>query len=85
MTIDDIADEIISDLDLNERLRLANLPGSELETVEILLPLYTSGILRADNSYGHIEKYALGETEAMEIVKSVWERLRETHHLRGVI
>ena len=43
MTIDDIADEIISDLDLNERLRLANLPGSELETVEMLLTIYTSG------------------------------------------
>lgn len=85
MTIDDIADEIISDLDLNERLRLAILPGSELETVEILLTLYTSGKLRTDNSYGHIEKYALGETEDMEIVKSVWERLRETHQLRGVI
>ena len=84
MGLEDIASQIIDDLNFNERVRLANLPPSELEIVEILLNHYIIQKLREIN-LSHTDEYASGEVhEAMKVVKKVWESLRDTHKLRVV-
>jgi hypothetical protein len=83
--IDDIADQIIDDLNLRERVNMAHLPISELEIIEKVLSRYIAQKLQEDNFYGNAEKYASSEAvETMEVVKRVWERLRETHKLRVI-
>ena len=84
MDLDGIAAEIIDTLDLNERVRLANLPASELKIIEKVLARYLAERLKDENLPG-MDEYASGEArEVFEIVRTVWERLRETHKMRVV-
>ena len=84
MNLDEIADQIIEGFDLNERVRIANMPSSDLEIVEAVLADYVVEKVR-EICHEHIDEYASGEMlESMEIVKRVWERLRETHKLKVV-
>ena len=43
-SMDDIAEQIIADLDLKERVRPANLPESEIEAVDKVLERYLAEI-----------------------------------------
>lgn len=84
MDLDDIAAQIIDGLDLNERVCMSNLPASEIEIVEKVLARYLAERLEDVNLPG-MDEYASGEAhEVIEIVRAVWERLRETHKLRVV-
>jgi hypothetical protein len=83
--IDKIADQIIDDLDLRDQVNMAHLPPSELEIIEKVLSRYIAQKLKEDNFYGNAEKYASSEAnETMEVVKKVWDRLRETHKVRVI-
>ena len=85
MELNEIADQIIEGFDLNERVRLANMPESELYIFESLLARYIAIKLKEDKCYGDANEVASHEAhETMEIVKGVWERLGETHRLRVV-
>jgi HEPN domain-containing protein len=84
MNTKDIAAQIIDTLDLNERVRLANLPVSDFEIIEKVLARYLAERLK-DENFPDMDEYASGEAhEVMKIVKMVWEGLRETHRLRIV-
>ena len=84
MNLDDIATQIIYTLDLNERVRLANMPESDLEIIEKVLARYLAERLKDTNLPG-MDEYASGEAkQVMEIVNGVWDRLRETHKIRIV-
>jgi hypothetical protein len=61
MNIDDIADQIINDLDLRDRVNMAHLPSSELEIIEKVLSRYIAQKLQEDNFYGNADKYASSE------------------------
>lgn len=85
MKIDDIADQIIEGFELNERVRIANMPSSELEIVEAVLTQHVVHKVQEITSE-YVDQYATGEVhETMEIVNRIWERMRETHRLRVVI
>jgi ribosomal protein S13 len=79
MKLDDIAAQIIDDLDLDERVRMANLPASEIEIVEKVLARYRIERLQNANLYS-----VDASGKAKENVEKVWERLREMHRLRVV-
>jgi len=85
MNLDDIADQIIYGLDLNERVRLANMPESEFCIFESLLARYIAIKLKEDMCHGDAEEVASNEAhKTMGIVKRVWEKLWETHRIRAV-
>ena len=69
---DDIADQIINDLDLRDQVNMAHLPSSELEIIEKVLARNIVQKLQEDNFYGDAEKYASSEAhETMAVVKLV--------------
>ncbi len=70
--VDQIVDEIISELPLSEKIAIANM---NTEDVELLHHVF--------NIYGKIK---LGDQEAedSEIIKELWDRLRKTHKMRIV-
>ena len=71
-----VVGQIIGDLDLNERVRLANLPEDEVEIVEKVLERYLSERLHD----------AAGENrETTKIVRTVWDKLRNTHIMQNTI
>jgi len=80
--IDAIVDQVIEDLDLRDRVNTANLQSIEVEIIEKVLEHYVSERLK------DIDCYAIDDhnksPEAIDILKRVWERLRETHKLRVV-
>lgn len=80
---DAIADQVIKDLNLNERVSTANLPSFELEIVEKVLERYIADRLKDIDCYA-INDQKSESPEAIEIVQKVWDRLKETHRLRVV-
>ena len=82
-TVDQAADEIIETLDLEERVRISNLPRSEVTVLQQVLGLYTEK---------QLENYYIDETYqdpngpywSANVIERVWEKLRETHSLRVV-
>jgi predicted P-loop ATPase len=86
MNLDDIADQIIGDLDLREQVNMANMAYSDLDGIETVLAHYIAIKLKEDKCYGDANEVASHEAqETMEIVKRGWERLKEKHRLRVVI
>jgi hypothetical protein len=79
-TVNEIADQVINDLSLNERVTMANLEDDQIAFINKLLAEYIRG---------KSKKWALkhGEPDTLEakaIIKEIWNRLRETHRLRIV-
>ena len=82
-TVDEAAEEIIETLDLEERVRISNLPKSDVKILQMVLGQYTEK---------QLEKYYIDETYQnldapygpANVIERVWERLRETHKLRMV-
>jgi len=81
--MDSIVDQVIKDLNLNERVSTANLPSFELEIVEKVLERYIADRLKDIDCYA-INDHKSESPEAIEIVQKVWDRLKETHRLRVV-
>ena len=83
-SLDTIVDQVIEDLDLNERVRMANWLEPELDIVEKVVARCLAEELR-EAGFPCTDQYASGEAhETMKIVKAVWAKLQETHRLRVV-
>ena len=82
-TVDKAADVIIETLDLEERIRISNLPNSDVKFLQMILGQYTEK---------QLEKYYIDETYQdldgpygpANVIERVWEKLRETHRMRVV-
>ena len=78
--IDEIADQIIEDLSLNERVTMANLEDDQIEFINKLLAEYIQSKTKQLAT-----KHADPDTlEAEAIIKEIWNRLRESHRIRIV-
>ena len=94
-TVDQIVNEIISELPLDDRVRTANLDEDGLVVLQLALGKYLRYLI--DNQSEDVDKNLLkdcikqsgdetiDEAEAASyILKKLWNRLRETHKLRVV-
>ena len=82
-TVDEAADEIIETLDLEERVRISNLPNSDVKILQTVLGLYTEKQLERyyiDETYQDLD----GPYGPANVIERVWERLMETHKMRVV-
>ena len=71
-TIDQIVDEIISDMPLEERVSLANMNKKDVDVLQSVFDLYIrSKVDPEDEDYENI-------------MHEVWNRLKKTHRLRVV-
>ena len=72
-TMNQIIDEILSEMPLREQVSIANMSESGAEALQQVFGLYIK--CRADESE---------EIELRSIMKELWKRLQETHRLRIV-
>jgi hypothetical protein len=68
--MDQIIDDIISELPLKEKLSLASLKGKGVEILQYVFNLYVRS--KADSQ----------DEEYENIMKELWEHSQETHRLR---
>ena len=86
----EIADQIINEMSLKDRIKMANLDETQIFKTNQLLILYIEGklkILSSKQETNGIYEIPLDEiesTEATLIVNEIWKRLRETHRLNVV-
>jgi hypothetical protein len=71
-TLDQIVDEIISELPLKERVPLANMDKEDVEVLQSVFDLYIQSKVNPND-----EEYTV-------IMKALWEKLQGTHKLRVV-
>jgi len=71
--IDQIVDDIISELPLGEKVSMANMNKEAVEILQSVFDLY----IRSKIGSEHEEEYTV-------IMKALWERLHDTHRLRAV-
>jgi hypothetical protein len=94
-TVDQIVNEIISELPLDDRVRTANLDEDGIIVLQLALGKYLRYLI--DNQSEDVNKKllkdcikqsgneTLDEAEvATYILKELWNRLQETHRLRAV-
>lgn len=79
-TVDEIADQVIDDLSLNERVTMANLEDDQIAFINKLLTEY----IRSKSKKWAAKQREPDTWEPEAIVKEIWNRLRETHRLRIV-
>ena len=86
----EIADQIINEMSLKDRIKMANLDESQIFKTNQLLILYIEGKLKIlssrqeTNGIYEIPLDKIDSTEATLIVNEIWKRLRETHRLKVV-
>jgi ribosomal protein S13 len=78
--VNEIADQIIADLSLDERVTMANLEDDQIEFINKLLAEY----IQSKTKQWAAKQADPDTLEAEAIVKEIWNRLRETHRLRIV-
>ena len=94
-TVDQIVNEIISELPLNDKVRVANLDENGFVALQLELGKYVWHFIYNQTEVVNEELIAdcieqsgngtLNEFEAARfILKEIWNRLRETHRLRVV-
>jgi hypothetical protein len=92
-TVDEAVDQIISDMSLEERVRLANLDKEELRVVNYSLSIFIRNQLFMKDVDKELFESCLAvsgnknlneATAALVIIEKLWERLRKTHKLRIV-
>ena len=71
-TLDQIVDEIISELPLEEKMSLANMGEDNIEVLQSVFDLYIRSKIDPED-----EEYT-------DIMKALWEKLQKTHRLRVV-
>ena len=71
--IDQIVDEIISELPLGEKVSMANMDEEAIKILQSVFDLYIKSKIGSE----HEEEYTV-------IMKALWERLQETHKLRAI-
>ncbi len=72
--LDQIIDEIISEMPLKERTAIANMDEKDVEVLQGVFDLYARR--RIDSK--------IEDKEYADIMNELWERLRETHKVRVV-
>ena len=72
--VDEIIEEIISELPLKERVAIANM---NKEDVELLKNVFNKYVKRKTDT-------EVDESEYTNIMNNLWEKLRQTHKLRAV-
>jgi hypothetical protein len=70
--MDQIVDEIISQLPLKERVSLANMKKKDVEVLQSVFDLYVRSKIDAE------------DMEYENIMNELWKRIRETHLMRVV-
>ena len=71
--IDKIVEEILSELPLKEKASMANMDKEAVEVLQSVFDLYIKSKIGSES-----------EEEYTVIMKTLWERLQETHRLRAV-
>ena len=86
----EIADQIINEMSIKDRIKMANLDESQISKTNQLLILFIEGKLKIlssrqeTNGIYEIPLDEIDSTEATLIVNEIWKRLRETHRLKVV-
>jgi hypothetical protein len=86
----EIADQIINEMSLKDRIKMANLDETQIFKTNQLLILYIEGKLKLlssrqeKNGIYEIPLDEIESTEATSIVNEIWKRLRETHRSKVV-
>jgi ribosomal protein S13 len=86
----EIADQIINEMSIKDRIKMANLDESQISKTNQLLILYIEGklkILSSRQETNGIYEIPLDEIDSIEatlIVNEIWKRLRKTHRLKVV-
>ena len=92
-TVDDAVNQIISDMTLDEKVRMANLDKEELRVITYSLSIFIRNqFFRKDENKGLFKSCRavsdnknLNESEAaLVIIEKLWEKLRKNHKLRVV-
>lgn len=92
-TVDEAVNDIISDMPLDERVRLARMTETELDPIKLAMRAYVQDQLEES---GINEKLKASCCELVGrdldevgtstvIIDDLWRRLRETHGLRVVV
>ena len=94
-TVDEVIDDIIAEMPLDDRVRIANLDEDGIAVAQLALGKYLRYLI--DNQSEDVNEKllrdcikqsgneTLDEDEAaLYILKELWNRLRETHRLRTV-
>ncbi|MFC1488582.1 hypothetical protein ACFL6B_01910 [Thermodesulfobacteriota bacterium] len=71
-TLNQIIDDILSDLPLKEQVALANMSETDAEVLQQVFGLYV------------LRKIEGKDEEYQSVMKELWKRLQETHKLRVV-
>lgn len=86
----EIADQIINEMSIEDRVKMANLDESQISKTNQLLILYIEGklkILSSRQETNGIYEIPLDEIDSIEatlILNEIWKRLRKTHRLKVV-
>jgi hypothetical protein len=92
-TVDEAAQDIIGDMDLRNKVSLANLTENELIPIQLSLGMYIKEKLKIWSVNKQLEESCIQacreegldeSNPAMVIVKRIWERLKKTYKLRIV-
>ena len=79
-SVAEIVDQVIDDLSLKDKVAMANLEDDNIAIINMLMTDYIQSKL--EEWFIHYGETDL--TEPKEIVKEIWNRLRETHRIRIV-
>ena len=92
-TVDEAVDQIISDMSLEERVRMANFDKEELRVINYSLSIFIRNQLFMKDINKQLfescrivsgNKNLNESTAALVIIEKLWEKLQETHRLRIV-
>ena len=94
-TVDEVIDDIIAEMPLDDRVRIANLDENGIAVAQLALGKYLRYLIDNQSEdvnekllkdcIKHSGNETLDEDEAvLYILKELWNRLRETHRLRAV-
>ena len=90
-TVDEAVDQIVSDMSLEERVRLANFDKEDLRVINYSLSIFIRNQLFMKDVNKELfescravsgNKNLNEATAALVIIEKLWEKLRETHRLR---
>jgi hypothetical protein len=90
-TVDEAVDQIVSDMSLEERVRLANFDKEDLRVINYSLSIFIRNQLFMKDVNKELfescrvvsgNKNLNEATAALVIIEKLWERLRDTHRLR---
>lgn len=91
-TVDQVVEQIISELTLEEKVRTANLRDDEFHVLELTLRKYIRQLLNQMDASVNKELMndclemagkSLNEADAATVIlRELWKQLRETHRLR---